>query len=107
MNISTLDLGGKTFEDAVGGEVSYQNTKELIAGESSHGVLDLGNWGRFIGSQKLDNSHEAFDCPGSELVVHFAMSSAFEGSVTVDQVSKRGATTNDFVQRAGWFLQYV
>ncbi|KAF2682314.1 hypothetical protein K458DRAFT_419721 [Lentithecium fluviatile CBS 122367] len=108
MNMSTLDLGDRSFEEAVGGEVSYASTKELIAGESSHGVLDLGNWGRTLGGKALDNGHDAFDCAGSELAVHFALNApGAEGSVTVDQVSKLGTNNNGFVQRAGWYLQYV
>jgi hypothetical protein len=106
MNISTLDLGGKPFEEAIGSDVSYGNTKDLIANESNWGSLDVGNWGRTIGSKMLDNGADAFDCSESELAVHFSLTTSFEGSVIVDQVSKTGGNGNNFVQRAGWILHY-
>jgi hypothetical protein len=105
MNITTLDLGGKSFEEAVGTEVNYKNTKDLIATEAYHGQLDLNNWGRSPGSAELNNGHDAFDCSSGEVVAHFAMTPLGEGSVTVDQVSKAGKI-NGVVQRAGWYLKY-
>jgi len=104
MNISTLDLGGKPFEEVTGSKVSYENTKNLIASESFWGTLDLGNWGRTTESRLLNNGAEAFDCSGGEVAVHFSLTAAFDASVTVDQVSKSG--TYNFVQRAGWVLTY-
>jgi hypothetical protein len=106
MNISTLDLGGKPFVEAIGSkDISYQNTKSFIEAETVHGVLDLGNWGKTPYSAFL--SGPTFDCKESELVVHFALNAPTgESAVTVDQVSNREMSLNNYVQRAGWFLQY-
>jgi hypothetical protein len=105
LNISTLDLGDKTFGEAVGSEVSYESAKDLIAEQTTVSGLDLGNWGWTVGHAELDSGNE-FDCAGSELALHFEMIAQWEGSVIVDQVSKKGQV-NQFVQRAGWYLKYV
>jgi hypothetical protein len=106
MNISKLDLGGKPFAEAVGSEVNYKNTKDLIENQFSLGGLDLGNWGRTLAGKVLSNRQVAWDCSGGEVAVHFALTSEMlEASVTVDQVSKVG-DVNGFVQRAGWYLKY-
>jgi hypothetical protein len=39
-----LDLGGKPFAEAVGSEVNYKSTKDLIKNKSSLGSLSLGEW---------------------------------------------------------------
>ena len=106
MNISTLDMGGKPFLEAVGSaDISYKNTKSFIEAETVQGTLDLGNWGRTTTSAfQLGPS---FDCKGPELAVHFALNSkTSESSVIVDQVSELQAIGNQYVQRAGWFLLY-
>ncbi|KAF2818566.1 hypothetical protein CC86DRAFT_375766 [Ophiobolus disseminans] len=105
ISISTLDMGGKPFAEAVGSQdISFKNTKSFIDAKTVQGGLDLGNWGRTMAHAFLSDGR-TFACKGPEVVVHFALDSkTSEGSVTVDQVSKAGST--EFVQRAGWFLKY-
>lgn len=99
-NISVVDTGDKSLADAVAGEVTWKNTKEMLKSEKVAGALDLGSWGCSIQHQYLSNSN-AIDCSGKrELVVHFALSAATESAVIIDQVSKKGEV-NSFVQRAG------
>jgi hypothetical protein len=100
VSISTLDMGGKPFAEAVGSqEISYQNTKSFIDAKTVQGSLDLGNWGRTIG-HAFQNDGNSFDCKGPELAVHFALNNAqVEGSVIMDQVSQ--LNINVYVQRAG------
>lgn len=104
LNMTMLDLGGKSFEQTVGTEVTYKKTKGMKV--TSLGGLDLGNWGRTLKGKALSNAQDPFDCSGGEVAVHFELTSELtEGSVTVDQVSKAGQI-NEFVQRAGWYLKY-
>jgi hypothetical protein len=104
MNISTLDLGGKSFEEAVGTEINFKSTKDLIAGQTYVSGLDLNNWGWNTDPAQLDSGN-SFECAGGELALHFEMITSLEQVAIVDQVSKAGQV-NSFVQRAGWYLKY-
>jgi hypothetical protein len=105
VNMGKLDLGGKPFAEAVGSEVNYKSTKDLIKNKSSLGSLSLGEWARTLNGRVLSTRRDAWDCSGGEVAVHFAISEVSEDNVNVDQVSKVG-DVNGFVQRAGWYLKY-
>jgi len=105
MNISTLDMRGAPFAEAVGSnEINYKITKAFIDKETVQGTLDLGNWGHTVSSAFLTGPK--FACKG-EVAVHFALNAAHsEGSVTFDQASEVQPVFNSYVQRAGWVLVY-
>jgi len=104
LNITTLDMGGKPFEEAIGGPANYKNTKPFIKDLNNRGVLDLANGEARLGY--LDNSQKAFDCTGSEVVVHFSHQASLAGSIIFDQVSAEKGNNNGAVLRSGWVILY-
>jgi hypothetical protein len=105
MNVSTLDLGDKTLEEAAGGEINYKNVKGLFEKQTGTGGIDLANWGSATNSISLSNDRK-FDCPGKEVALHFELIEG-EGSVIHDQASSKfGAGASNFIQRAGWYLKW-
>lgn len=106
LNLTRLDMGGKPFEDAIGGRpANYVNTKTFITDRGNLGVLDLGN-GRGHGPLNFfTNGRPAFDCSGSEVVVHFSLNAAV-GNLIFDQVAKPGSNAGPNIPRSGWVILY-
>lgn len=103
VQIAKADFGDKTFEDVTGGRVLDQITYlRARVNTTDLGTLDFGN-GRMRRSF-LDNS-VIFDCPKSEVVLHFSLSTTIRGDVLFDQVAKPAVGISD-VQRSGWVLIY-